>query len=558
MEEDSIIYVDADATDGEETGESWGDAYTDLQDALAVAGASDQIWVAEGTYVPTPTVDRDISFVIPSGVNLYGGFLGNETDLDQRDIRNNLTILSGNIGANSAGDNSHHVVNISNTVASTIIDGFTVTGGQANGTDAFRVNRTDGAAFSGRTNASATLSNLIITGNSASEDGGGIFLGDNSSPTIDSVSFINNSANDNGGAIHFDSGGNLSISNSLFTENQSQTAGAIYVRSSINTFNVFNSTFYNNEGNISDAIYDDSGRGNDTNIVNNIFWNNEVINRPQVLFDGIFIRGSLPEATNFSNNIIKGEIPSFEEDIDDGRDITLEGNVTDDPLFVDAEEGDFRLELDSPGVDAGNNDLVSTESGTTDVTGNPRIYTDEVDIGAYEYGLYLSIDDVRVIEGDEDTSDAEFTVTLSDSLNLDRDDEVTVEYTTFNRSARSGEDFERITGTLTFDQDTDTRTISVPINGDTRSEFSETFDVGLRRATGGAMITDSLGTGIIQNDDQLPAGTRSDRFFAPEVEASFYTPTAAEREEILDLLSDLNIDTTDGVAFFLEPTPADT
>ncbi|MEL6502479.1 MAG: Calx-beta domain-containing protein, partial [Cyanobacteria bacterium J06623_1] len=262
--------------------------------------------------------------------------------------------------------------------------------------------------------------------------------------------------------------------------------------------------------------------------------------------------------TNFSNNIIRGEVPSFEEDIDDGRDITLEGNITEDPLFVNAEEGDFRLELDSPGVNMGNNNLVSSESGNTDVVGNPRIYDDEVDIGAYEYGLYLSIDDVRVIEGDRGESDAEFTVTLSDSLNLEREDEVTVEYTTFNRSARSGQDFERVTGMLTFDSDTDTRTISVPIIGDTSSEFSETFDVGLRRATGGAVITDSIGTGIIQNDDQLPAGTRSDRFFAPEVEASFYTPTAAEREEILDLLSDLNIETTDGIAFFLEPTPEDT
>ena len=96
--EESIIYVDADAGDGEETGASWNDAYTDLQDALAVAGASDQIWVAEGTYVPTSTEDRAISFVINNGVKVYGGFVGNETAVWQRDIDENKTILSGNIG----------------------------------------------------------------------------------------------------------------------------------------------------------------------------------------------------------------------------------------------------------------------------------------------------------------------------------------------------------------------------------------------------------------------------------------------------------------------------
>jgi len=443
------------------------------------------------------------------------------------------------------------VVDISESTAATVIDGLTISGGQADGEDEFRINRTDGAGLYGNENASAKLSNLIIEDNLADGDGGGLYLGEDSSPTISNVSFLNNSASDNGGAIYFDRGGNLDIDNSVFSGNQSQSAGGIDIQNGIDRFNVTNSTFYDNEGNTSDDIVDASGRGNSTSIVNNIFWNSAAIERPQVSIRSIFIRGNLPETTNFSNNILKGSIPSFQDDIDDERDVTVEGNLTDDPLFVDAAAGDFRLQADSPGVDAGNDEVVNNDA--TDVARNPR-FNDEVDIGAYEYGLYLSIDDVRILEGDTGSSDAEFTVTLFDALDLAPTDEVTVEYTSLDRNAKGGFDFEDVTGTLTFDEDTATQTISVPITGDTRAEFSEAFNVSIRNPTGGAIITDDLALGIIQNDDQLPAGVESDRFFASDVDASFYTPSASEREEVLTIIPELELDGADGIAFLLEPT----
>ena len=104
--EELIIFVDINATEGENDGSSWRNAYTDLQSALAVAGASDQIWVAAGTYLPTTGNNlpedvedpREVSFAINNGVKVYGGFAGGETSLEQRDINANQTILSGNIG----------------------------------------------------------------------------------------------------------------------------------------------------------------------------------------------------------------------------------------------------------------------------------------------------------------------------------------------------------------------------------------------------------------------------------------------------------------------------
>ena len=59
------------------------------------------------------------------------------------------------------------------------------------------------------------------------------------------------------------------------------------------------------------------------------------------------------------------------------------GNITSNPLFVDAANGDFRLQAGSPCIDAGNN---AYAVGSVDMDGNPRIQGARVDMGAYEYG----------------------------------------------------------------------------------------------------------------------------------------------------------------------------
>lgn len=280
-QQEGVIFVDADAA-GDNNGASWANAYTDLQSALAAAGASNQIWVAEGTYFPTTDGDRDISFVINNGVDVYGGFVGNETSLDQRDWQINETILSGNIGESGQADNSYNVVDITNSPANTTIDGLTITGGQA---DVNSFERTDhGGGLIGRDNAGATLRNLNIQNNFAIDDGGGIYLERDTGVTIDSVIFTNNSSGGDGGAIYVGSDNSLNVSNSLFLNNQSAGGGAIHI-SSITTLNVVNSTFYNNQGGEADDIYDGSFAPSNRTISNNIFSDDDAIDRAKIYFD---------------------------------------------------------------------------------------------------------------------------------------------------------------------------------------------------------------------------------------------------------------------------------
>ena len=102
------IYVNL-AARGAYNGTTWANAYTNLQTAINAAGAGAQIWVKADTYKPTSYLDpkvtnnlRSRSFVLKGGVSVIGGFAGTETQLGQRDVEANLTILSGDFGGNDS------------------------------------------------------------------------------------------------------------------------------------------------------------------------------------------------------------------------------------------------------------------------------------------------------------------------------------------------------------------------------------------------------------------------------------------------------------------------
>ena len=109
LSEAATRYVKADAI-GSGNGTSWTNAYTLLESALTAATSGDQIWVARATYKPA---SQSASFQMKAGVSIYGGFVGTETLLSQRNSNpfTNGTILSGDLGVQGAYlDNCYIVV----------------------------------------------------------------------------------------------------------------------------------------------------------------------------------------------------------------------------------------------------------------------------------------------------------------------------------------------------------------------------------------------------------------------------------------------------------------
>lgn len=237
------IFVDADSTAPTPDGCSWASALPTLQDALAIAASGDEIWVAQGTYYPDEgggqsDNNRAASFVIPNGVSVYGGYAGygaaDPNLLDSNPSTNN-TVLSGDLGTpadeNNApigyNDNSYHVVYIASLTTATLVDGFTVTKGYADGSD----DDTLGAGFYlVDVDDKLTLTNLLITDNRApNNNGGGMFLKtlnttlSVSSPQLSMITFDDNRAERGGGL--FVENSNPILTSVIFSNNEA-TNGA--------------------------------------------------------------------------------------------------------------------------------------------------------------------------------------------------------------------------------------------------------------------------------------------------------------------------------------------
>jgi hypothetical protein len=109
---------------------------------------------------------------------------------------------------------------------------------------------------------------------------------------------------------------------------------------------------------------------------------------------------------------------------------------------------------------------------------------------------HISISDVNVMEGNTGTRAASFAVTLSPAST----GPVTVAYATGDSSAFAGNDYQAISGMLTFAPGETSRTIGVPVNGDRVPEPNEAFVVNLSGATN-ATIADNQGVGTIMDDE---------------------------------------------------------
>ena len=232
---EEVIYVDANAA-GANKGTNWVDAYSHLQDALIDANSSEkpvEIRVAQGTYKPdlgkdqTPG-DRTATFQILNSVTISGGYAGlGESEPNARDVEVYETILSGDLSGDdtyglydpSRSENSYHVVTGSGTDATAVLDGFTVTGGNADAS--WDPNEQGGGMYnySGR----ATVVNCIFRSNVAGQGGG--MYNENSSPTVTdctfsgNLAFLDDAEENPGGGGMYNYKSSPTITNSTFSGN---------------------------------------------------------------------------------------------------------------------------------------------------------------------------------------------------------------------------------------------------------------------------------------------------------------------------------------------------
>jgi hypothetical protein len=250
----ATIYVNARAKrSAAQDGSSWKTAFASLQDALDKAATStegDEIWVAEGTYMPTKIYAPNgivggasrlqtahlKTFDLPDHVAIYGGFSGEEKSRSRRSSDSHRTVLSG-------GGVSWHVVTAGNDVAQTgiraTLDGLTIRDGNAQGPAGdlllapFSYGHNLGGGLYVAFDSVIEVNDVDVHDNAAGGDGGGLFS-INSTLNVTGSHFWHNAAVLRAGALEvfntYETNAHTArIVRSVFEDNSAQIFGGAIV-----------------------------------------------------------------------------------------------------------------------------------------------------------------------------------------------------------------------------------------------------------------------------------------------------------------------------------------
>lgn len=435
MAQSKIYYVSPTAK-GTNDGLSWDNATT-LTTALTKAVAGDQIWVQgfdtikDNVYF-VPEDQKATGFTLKSGVQLYGGFAGTEKSINDRETLGKpyqmkyRSVLSGDenikdtvdntnliFPANGTrSDNATHVLSVdmapssgsNNNTYPTVINGFTIAGGHADGTDEkgggiyIYGNNTGGGNF--------RIERCFLFNNYATQ-GGAVYVDaavknvNNGESLINQCVVYNNAASERSAVVNEGGGiylaGKATVVNSSIFNNKN---GGLRISSGSK---VVNSTIARNTGAGVDMT--ETPSGTDPNVYNSIIWGNtflSVENQP------LFKNSAYHEVAADDNN---GNVYVAKENRDDAS-----GPMFDAPSIKTSYDRDFNWRQTayplwlwnvlegSVMIDKGDNGSYnstdnSTAYGSEDMAGNTRVSVSggAIDIGAYEY-QYLPMSRIRYVK----------------------------------------------------------------------------------------------------------------------------------------------------------------
>ncbi len=348
---------------------SWATASTDIQSAIDAASDGDLILVANGVY--------------QTGGRVVFGSLTNRVAINKAVIVQSVngaavTAIRGN---QPMGDNAVRCVYLTNNA---MLVGFTLTNGATrNSGDTFQ-EKSGAAVWCASSNA--IISQCVAISNKAAVYGGGVYSGTLNNSTLSSNTafagggayssvlndclLVGNSGSDGGGA------GSCVLNGCVLTNNSAGYGGGAS-NSKLNNCLVAGNHAGEAGGGVNGDTY------NASTLINCTVISNTAGMSPAGVSGGCAL----------SNCIVYFNTPGNGAGVSTSRSCTTPlppgvGNITSNPLFVNPTAGDFRLQSDSPCINAGNNSYIAL---ATDLDGNPRISGGTVDIGAYEFQNPASI-----------------------------------------------------------------------------------------------------------------------------------------------------------------------
>ena len=244
-----------------------------------------------------------------------------------------------------------------------MLDGITITAGNANGTD----DRSHGGGIFLR-DGTCTLVDCRLVSNRAQGHGGALYS-HRGQVVASRSAFVGNRSNSaSGGGIYAWLGDSVACTDCVFVDNTAALqGGAIFV--GVDHLALTNSSLAENRAARGGAIYHTNG--SDPTITSTILWENS---DDGGMDESAQISG-LRSNVEINHSIVQGWT----------GDMGGVGNLGDDPQMVDVDGGDLRLISTSPAIDAG--DPEYDPEGQRDFDSHPRVLCGRVDMGAYEFGI---------------------------------------------------------------------------------------------------------------------------------------------------------------------------